>query len=498
LGAPLVYRKDNFPVSPSLVIPRYGGFFQDDFKVNSRLTLNLGLRYDVMPFYRERRNRLANFDPATGTNLVAGVSGSGNLVNTKYNGFGPRVGLAYAPTKDGKTVIRAGFGLAHLDSLGMPGSGNTLLYNAPFYGQTSLTQLGPPLGPPFVSINDPLVVPLPPANNLSGSVRFADPNQGNPYSMTWNLGVQRTLTSSLLLETAYVGSAGNRLLVVVNSNQSGPSPANAAPFAKLAPNLGEVRTFANAAHSSYHGLQTKLQRRFEKGLFFLASYTWSKSIDNNSNGSDGAAALNGSQQPQDSFNLAAERGPSTFDRTHYFVFSGIWELPIGRGKSLAKDIPRVADLFIGGWQLSGIYSAFSGAPFSINYECGNLVGNSTDTTRCRPNVAGDPSTVSGGQSIEQWFNTRAFALPPANTFGNSGRDILRSPGYKNLDLGISKYFPFSNDQVRRIQVRAEMFNTFNNVNLGFPNTRIDQPTQFGKIRTAAPARIVQFGLRLEF
>lgn len=142
----------------------------------------------------------------------------------------------------------------------MPGSGNTLLYNAPFYGQTSLTQLGPPLGPPFVSINDPLVAPLPPANNLSGSVRFADPNQGNPYSMTWNLGVQRSLTPSMFLEAAYVGSAGNRLLVVLNSNQSGPSPATPARFAKLAPNLGEVRTFANAAHSSYHGLQTKLQR----------------------------------------------------------------------------------------------------------------------------------------------------------------------------------------------------------------------------------------------
>lgn len=148
--------------------------------------------------------------------------------------------------------------------------------------------------------------------------------------------------------------------------------------------------------------------------------------------------------------------------------------------------------------MSGIYSAFSGAPFSINYECGNLVGNSTDTTRCRPNVVGDSSAVSGGRSTEKWFNTSAFVLPPANTFGNSGRDILRSPGYKNLDLGISKHFALSKDYVRRLQVRAEMFNTFNNVNLGFPNTRIDQPSQFGKIRTAAPARVVQFGLRLEF
>ncbi|HUO29608.1 MAG TPA: carboxypeptidase regulatory-like domain-containing protein [Bryobacteraceae bacterium] len=490
VGAPYQILRDEFPPGlVGLISYRLGFFAQDDIKVTQRLTINVGARYDIMPYPREMHDRLSNFDPATGTMLIAGQDTNQRLVNTDYKDLAPRVGLAYSPT--GKTVIRAGYGIGFIDPYGAAGALNSNEFNVPFYYLGNITEF--PFTAPTYTLSSVLPGLLMPSPNApTGNQRSIVPTDGNQYSQTWSFTVQRALNPSLMFEAAYVGTSGNRLLTASDLNAALPGATNPVLRQPFGPALGEIRELSNSAHSIYHGLQSKIEKRFSGGLYFLGSYTWSKSIDNQSNGTDTVIASG--QYPQDPLNNSLDRGLSSFDRPQVFVGSVVWEIPFGRGPAERSPVREFANAVAGGWQLSGDFSAESGTPFSVLMSCADI---NAEGDNCRPNRIASGALPSDQRSIDQWFDTAAFAIPSTPEFGNAGRNILRAPGVNDIDLALSKSFPWGSVETRRLQVRGEFFNTLNHTNLGVPVNSIDSPA-FGTITSAGPGREIQLGARLEF
>ena len=472
-----------------LISYRVGFFAQDDIKVTQKLTINLGARYDIMPYPREMHDRLSNFDPSTGTMLIAGQNTSQRLVNTDYKDLAPRIGLAYSPSA--KTVIRAGYGIGFIDPYGAAGALNSNEFNVPFYYLGNITEF--PFTAPTYKLSSALpglVMPSPLAP--TGNQRSIVPTDGNQYSQTWSITMQRALTPTLMFEVGYVGTSGNRLLTASDINAPLPGTTNPTTRQPFGPALGEIRELSNSAHSIYHGLQSKIEKRFSGGLYFLGSYTWSKSIDNQSNGTDTAIASG--QYPQNQLNPGLDRGLSSFDRPQVFVGSVVWAIPFGRGPVERSRARELVNGVLGGWQLSGILTAESGTPFSVLMNCADI---NAQGNNCRPNVIASGALASGQQSIKEWFNTSAFVIPATPEYGDAGRNILRAPGVNDIDLALSKSFPWGSLETRRLQIRSEFFNTLNHTNLGVPVNSIDSPA-FGTITSAAPGREIQFGARLEF
>ncbi len=304
--------------------------------------------------------------------------------------------------------------------------------------------------------------------------------------------MQRALSSSLMFEAAYVGTSGNRLLTASDINAALPGTTNPTTRQPFGPALGEIRELSNSAHSIYHGLQSKIEKRFSSGLYFLGSYTWSKSIDNQSNGTDTAIASG--QYPQDPLNPSLDRGLSSFDRPQVFVGSVVWEIPFGRGSIEHSRARELVNSALGGWQLSGILTAQSGTPFSVLMNCADI---NAQGDNCRPNRISSGVLPSGQQSINRWFNTSAFVIPSTPEYGDAGRNILFSPGLNDIDLAMSKSIRWGGVETRRIQIRTEFFNTLNHTNLGVPVNSIDSPA-FGTITSAGAGREIQLGARLEF
>jgi hypothetical protein len=490
VGAPFQVLRDDFPPGMvGLISTRYGFYAQDDFKVTSKLTLNLGARYDIMPYPREKHNRLSNFDPATRTMLIAGQNTSIRLRAIDYKDVAPRIGLAYGPGF--KTVIRAAYGIGFVDPVGSGSILNSNEFNIPFYFRDNIT-LFPFTAPTYRLSSQLPALTVPSPSSPTGDQRYLTPNDANQYSQTWSLSVQKGLSKSWMFETAYVGTSGSRLLRTSNINAAPPGSTNPVARQPFGSALGDVREISNSAHSIYHGLQTKLEKRFSNGLYFLASYTWSKSIDNQSNGTDDSAASG--QYPQDPNNAALDRGLSSFDRTHRFIGSGVWEIHFGRSGQHNSGVLEVAHAILRGWQLSSIFGGQTGTPFSVLMPCAavNAQGNN-----CRPNVAGNGALPSDQRSIVKWFNTAAFVIPSPAAYGNAGRNILRAPGSTNIDLGLSRSFQWNGSDTRRLQIRSEYFNALNHTNFGLPVHSTDSPA-LGTITSAAPARVIQIGARLEF
>ena len=477
-GAPYEVLRDEFPPGMvGLISNRYGFFAQDDIKLTRRLTVNLGARYDVMPYPREMHDRLSNFDPATRTMLIAGENTSAHLVSTDYKDLAPRIGLAWAPGDGMKTVIRAGYGIGFMDPLGAAGILNSNEFNVPFYYVSNITQF-PYTAQTYTLSNALPALAMPSATAPSGNQRYIVPNDGNPYSQTWSLLIERALTPSLMIEAGYVGTSGVRLLTASGLNDAPPgstAPTSRQPYGAA---LSDIRELSNSAQSTYHALDAKLEKRFSRGVYFLGTYTFSKSIDNQSNGTDTATASG--QYPQDPLNTSLDRGLSSFDRTHRFVASLVWEIPFGRGRAFGANAPRVVDGILGGWQLSGIFTAETGAPFSVLINCADINGEGNN---CRPNRLSNGALSSSARSINEWFNTAAFAVPAPAAYGNAGRNILRGPGLIDTDLALSRSFRWGSTERRLIQIRSEFFNASNHTNLGLPVNSLDSPA-FGSIISA--------------
>ena len=312
----------------------------------------------------------------------------------------------------------------------------------------------------------------------------------------WNANVQRQLGRSRVLEVAYVGSKGTKLLSARDINQPPPSvlPPGLPFVPRPNPQFDDINILESRASSTYHSLQTRFEQRLDFGLSVLASYTWAKSIDDASSFFTSAGDPN---FPQNSYNLRAERGRSNFDVRHRLSVSYAYDLPFGEGRAYLSDRGFLSTL-LSGWQTFGVVTVQTGRPFTVALlsEIDNSgTGRSTlgFGANDRPNVLRDAGI--SGRTPEAWFDTAAFSFPAPGTFGNAGRNILEGPGYKNVNASLIKNTALT--ERFNLQLRAEFFNLFNRPNFNLPDNFLGSPT-FGRITSARDPRHIQFGAKLLF
>jgi hypothetical protein len=451
----------------------YNLFGQDNWRIRRDFTLFLGLRYEFNSPPVDAEDRANLFDPASRALVRVGTNGVPRAGYTSdRNNFAPRIGVAWRPGERG-TVLRAGYGVYYDQAALAPGEG--LYFNAPYFDLRFFFTLDPrapvTLSDPFPA-NFPLPTP-PSALAFQRDLR-------TPYYQHWNFSVQQQIGKSRVFEAAYAGSKGTKLIAARDINQPLPSPAPVNP--RPLPQFQDITLAESRANSNYHSLQARLQQHFARGLTALASYTWSKSIDDASSFFSSAGDPN---FPQDSYNLRAERGRSNFDAPHRFVLSYSYELPFGKGR-------------FGGWQTYGIWTFQSGRPFTVallpdfdnsNTGRSQLGFGSND----RPHVLRNPEIPN--PTPERWFDTGALAIPTRGSFGNSGRNILDGPSFQSINASIVKDTRLAESVT--VQFRAEAFNLLNRPNLGLPDVFVGSPT-FGRILNAQSPRHIQLGVKLLF
>jgi hypothetical protein len=486
LGAPDNYGRGIVNTWPAVRMFFAGLYVQDDWRVNRKLTLNLGLRYDLFTHPRERHNRQTNIDLATGKIVFANDGNRGPNIDNYTKNFGPRIGFAYSPD-EGKTALRASFGMGYFpDNFGA--TGGTLERNYPFF-QTFIINASDRFAPTArLSVDGlPGFVPQPIAPTIdppAGIQLFFIPRNFRQDTVAmWQFSLQRQLHSSGVVEVAYVGNHGYHIFrnrpinVPIAPGPGAIDPRR--PYATIFPRTQNITERGSDGSSSYHGLQFKYSKRFSAGLQALVSYTWSKTIDN-------TAII---WPYDDTLNRGLGTGKAP-DVPHVFVASYLYELPFGKGRKFLGGIPRALDLIIGGWQVNGITNIRSGTPLVVTVATSQLnttTGNYANLT-C-PDV-GRPKTV------EQWFDTSCFAAPAQFVFGNSGKSHVRGPGVVNFDLSLFKKFAI--DEKRAIEFRSEFFNAFNNPHFANPNTSFGN-SNFGRISgTVLTPREIQLGLKLTF
>jgi len=490
-----------------------GGWFQDDWKASPKLTMNLGLRFDIDTRYVSADNSVANFDlstPPIATNITPTTRPKGwnrALVDSPEYIWSPRVGLAYKLGEN--TVVRAGYGIFWQPLTADPFVNYSI--NPPFE-----RSIGATIDVTELSTFD-RSLPLASSSASALEAIAIQKNARDGYIQQWNLTVEHSIGATSF-QVAYVGNTGTQLYQSINVNLPPPGPGPIVPrqpFTQMlvatggvvTPGLqpvGAISLQGSGANSNYNGLQVKVQRRFTRNLGFTASYAWSKAIDS-SDGSGIESNPEGLQQP---LNPAAERGLASFDLPQSLTFDYIYALPMGKGQKFLSD--GVIANILGGWQLQGITSLQSGTPFTVvnSYDNLNNGGTGYPDVTCNPNYGRGRSSA---QKVAEFFNTSCFVPAgggvvgtPNYTFGNERRNGVFGPGTNFWSTGLKKNF--SLDRVQ-LQFSSEFFNVFNHTNLGVvppsvfdgnPNLAFGAP-QLGKLfYTAQDAREIQFGLRLSF
>jgi hypothetical protein len=466
----------------------YEGYIQDDWKVSQKLTLNLGLRYELcMPWY-DTTNAFSDFilqpGPAYGLLVTAPEAGQYGLRNSfatpDTKNFAPRVGLAYHITP--KTVIRSGFGVFYGRADENLGISARPTNNPPYFIRSINT--GDQVHT-LITLSEGIPAGiLDPNHIVNANVNSWPIYMPLPYTYEWNINLQRELGRGFTAQLGYVGSTAHDLYVDPNFNQPPPGPGKVAsrePF----PNYSAINAFLPLDRSNYNSMIFQLERRFHNGLSFLGSYTWSHSLDY------GGGTADGDTGPQNPYNLRAEYGSSDFDVRQRLSVSYIYELPFGRGKAYFNQ-PGVARAVLGGWQLSGVTSIQSGLPFTpiLSYDPTN-----TGTT-ARPNVIAGAAFYPANQGPSDWFNSSAFVAPAAYTFGNAGRDILVGPLTRNNDVGLQRTASFK--ERFTLQFTAQAFNLFNTPQFGLPNNKVGVSTTGVITTVVTPERQFQLGLHLSF
>lgn len=519
----------------------YGWYLADDWKATSRLTLNIGLRYELDLPRTERYNRMNYFDPLAPSPLAGptglaglrgglafvGVDGRGprqSPIDT--NNWAPRIGFAYQATR--KLVLRSAFGIFYAPSQMAAGGtvGN--------FGWRSDTEYFGTLD--GVTPNNYLRNPFPnglvpvPGSSLGLSSQIGSLVEAPlrdtvvPYSMSWNYDVQYELPKGILVEGSYVGQRGVKLNEShrdYNLNQLRPEQlALGSKLQERVPNpfFGQVTTgplasatipasflmrahpqftviyplYKTGASSIYHALQIKAEKRFAAGLNLLLAYTAGKLIDDYSR----TAVVGRTAAPQNIYDRKGERSVSLGDVPQRLVMSYVYELPFGRGRRLGAAWAPLLDAFAGGWQLNGITTFQSGQPLTLATQDTSNSG----TNLLRPNSTGRSAKLEGPvvDRLNRYFDTSAFVQPAAFTFGNAGRALpdVRGPGVRNWDLSIFKNFRLM--EGKKLQFRSELFNAFNTPQFDFPNSNLNNPL-FGTISAQANTpRQIQFGLKLLF
>ena len=516
IGQPVFFLQGRGDFSRGLRGNAMNAYVQDSYKVTPRLTLNMGLRYELPFPYTEIHDRQSLWIPGRQSMVMptapAGLLYPGDpgvprgLIDTKKNAFAPRVGLAWDPTGDAKWLITTAYGLFYEPYYTGQGGPLQTPISAPPYLQTAQVGL-PNFADPFNGGPPPAGQFVTPMTNLTLS-----PDLTLPYAQNWDLNIQRSLGNDYLFEIGYVGTKGTKLPRFIEGNPAVFVPGQSTPDnvdqrrlnsgCTLADPPNTPCTYASTgliagiSSSTYHALETSLRKRFSHGVSFLASYTFSKALDDvssfNMTGSAAKPVAGENDLPQNPFDLAAERGRSLFDARHRFVLSYQWELPLWRK-------PQVwYQHVLGNWQLNGITTLMTGTPFTVFDSTDvSLQGSAPEITGFssnRPNLVGDPN--SGPHTAEQWFNLAAFQQldPVANAgqFGTAGRNIVEGPGYANWDISAFKNIPVT--EQTSFQFRAEFFNAFNRPNFRLPDSDINSPN-FGRIQSAQAPRLIQFALK---
>lgn len=492
-------------------------YLQDDFKVNSKLTLNLGIRYELTSPIFDAENKLANFNPRTNSLELARDGGWSDrgLRDNDWNNFAPRVGFAYQLTS--KTVLRGGYGVGY-NYWNRMASAELLGTNAPFVTRFSAQNSAANLGALCTGNNFTNCFRTReqgyPVNPPSNVVLHVDPRAPWSYVQNWHFTVQHQLTRKTLIDVAYVGNKGVKLPLLGDLNQA--RPISAAELAAGLTTLGTLNArrpfqgFGNitavvpTGFSNYHALQGKFEYRGDQ-LLLLNAFTYGKAIDNV--GQVLETTNGGSPNPQDIRNPNNDKGASSFDQRFNNTTSVVWQMPFGKGRRFASNMPAVLEYALGGWEASGVITLTSGQPLNIRY--GDIDGRASDgqadflgNVALRPNLI-DPAqgarAPSGVRTFNNYFNTPNLAIPPATqTFGNLGRNVVYGYPLYQVDFALQKNFalPFINE-VSRLQFRGEFFNFFNRTNFGAPTVDL-RSANFGRVTSTFDPRIVQLALKLYF
>ncbi|HWE53309.1 MAG TPA: TonB-dependent receptor [Bryobacteraceae bacterium] len=484
-------------------------YAQDDWRVTQKLTLNLGLRYEFATPIWERDNLWANFDPAT-RSLVQATNGSlynRTLQHPDYKDFGPRIGLAYSV--DSKTVIRSGYGISY-SFFNRVGSALESI-NSPQINFGNLSNPAIPAGGPvpatFVTTLNSFTTGIAnPStfNPITTNVDYVDPNTRWPMVQSWLFSVQRQITSNTVVELAYNGNHSTFLPIIGDYNQAVPNLPGASlgvQARRPIPTFGAITWVDPAGSNSYNGFSARFEHHTGHGLYFLNSFTWSKALGDSEQALEtypGYTVAN----PQNIHNLAAEKGPSSFDLAVIDVTSVVYELPFGKGRQFATSMNPVAEALFGGWEINAIDTAHTGTAINVNYSpaaANDVTGSIADyrgLAVLRPNVSGSPISQNENGMVNSYFAGYTFTTPPStNPFGNLGRDAFRAPGMWQLDSGIDKTFTIR--EGIRLQFRSEFFNILNKTNFGPPTANISSAA-FGTIRSTYAPRQIQFALKLMF
>jgi len=499
LGYPSEVRRGSGNTLTDSISHYYLAHIQDDWRVSSNLTVNFGLMYQMGTRPYDKTDRLGNLwvhkDPASGkvigdlmwattnpepdpktgkVNSPASTFGFGRaLVQSDYNDFGPRLGVAYKLGQ--KTVVRSGFGMFYNSTFVQE-----LQDLRKFWPFTVQQVFSPNRGTLDLSITDP----GPSFQNTSAIGGWPqNPENRSPYTMQWNLFIQRELMNNLSLDIGYVGSGSRKQIGYSPFNTAmTPGPGPIGPR-RLLPEFGDLDGGSNAYNGTYNSLQVTLLKRYSNGLQFNMNYAWQKALD----GQSSLAEV----KVQNPFDRRQDYSRSSWDVRHVFNFAYVYELPFGKGRKFGANWASAANLLLGGWAMEGITRLETGPPLLIS--SGVDQANTGRSTQ-RPNLVGDPN--AGPKTPDEWFNRSAFALPALYTFGNAGAYITDADGMVSLDFAVEKKFPIH--EKHAIEFRTEFFNIPNTVNFGDPTTAMNN-ANFGKITSQrVPPRQIQFGLRYRF
>lgn len=479
------------------------GFAEDDWKATPKLTLNLGLRYDFATPPLEANNRMADFDPTSGSLIFAksGSLKSRAIVDPNNHNFGPRIGFAYSP--DAKTVFRGGYGI-YYSLFERFGSEDELALNPPFLINKTLTSNTSPVLKPSVGFTtnflDPSTVNLSVLNAFH--IRAMALHDPLPYVQQWSGGIQRQIGQDWAGEIDYVGTKSTHLDVIRNYNQpmiSGGVSTGVVPYA----NFGQIEYTSPIGYGNYNGLQASLTRRFSDGFELRAAFTHSRSLDNTPE----ELESNSGDAP-DGRNYATWYGPSDFDVPNRVAVSYVYDFPFGRGKSMLQHGPLA--WVLGNWQTSGVYTYYSGHPFQVNENDGNhnSILDPYGYTTATPNLIGKPRVVG---DPDCWFyaskdsacgihapsgSTDAYATTAVGAVGNVSRNSLRGPHIDVFDAALLREFPITEGW--NVEARWEVFNITNTPEFGQPNGNITSGGVASITSLSGDPRVMQFALRVSF
>jgi hypothetical protein len=512
---------------------QWEGYAQDEFRMSPRVTVTLGLRYSWFEQPYSGNAQLNNFDPAlydpakapaispTGQLCLVSACRGGGTPNPNYdplNGFiiagknspfgshvsnndnkdfAPRIGVAWDPFGNGKTSVRAGYGIFYDATL--VGTFEQNVFNdPPFTTSVSIAQ-APFTNPSGGNLN---ISANPPAFGGSGSAAFIALPWHTPYTQQWSLDVQHQLKKDMMVDIGYYGNNAHHLLGVVDINEVQPgvgvaqglnpakftSTAGELPHNQFRPYLGygSISGIENEFNSNYHSLQAQFQKRWGASSLFVFNYTWSHNLTNNPSDRSNA--------PQNVYDIAAEYGPSSLDRRQNLTASYVYDLP------WYKTQGGVAGHILGGWEVSGLIYYYTGTPLTVttsNTDPGGLGLLGASAASARPDMTGNPNQ-GAAHTVASFFNTSVFTPTPvtADRPGNAGRGVLTGPSFQRWDVSLFKNTKLRGESMY-LQFRAESFNVFNHTNFSAVGTNITLST-FGKVTSANDPRILQLGLKFYF